>query len=286
MCKDWPTPSRLPVQKHLLKWHPLEKINLQVSLLLQQSHRLTWALWGSWQRVQRLQSAKTARRMSGKHTRGKADIANSCEVTAIHPNLWQPPTKDSWSLRIPATDSKPHWGSAFEGALSSLLPPDLQGLNSTLHHPQNLEPPSDFWVFHSPQTPTAHQSSSGNTTVKESIPVALFQPFHHPAQPGPSPLWPAVWPGCVTPPLHNKTRSKHRENSHPALQIPFRFIDKRSSASAERQKSQRQHKILQERSTATRFQLVQIQFLTNFRADSHFHQICLYIPCVPDKWCH
>lgn len=45
--------------------HPLEKINFQVSLLLQESHRLTWALWGSWQRVQRLQSARTAKRMSG-----------------------------------------------------------------------------------------------------------------------------------------------------------------------------------------------------------------------------
>lgn len=157
MCKDCPTSSRLPVQKHLLKWHPSEKINLQVSVLLQQSHRLTWALWGSWQRVQRLQSAKTAKRMSGKHTRGKADIANSCEVTSIRLNLWQPPTKDSWSLRIPARDSKLHWGSAFEGALSCLLPPDLQGLNSTLHHPP--KPRTSLWFLRFPQPPDAYSSS-------------------------------------------------------------------------------------------------------------------------------
>lgn len=43
----------------------------------------------------------------------------------------------------------------------------------------------------SPQTPTVHHSYSGNKAVKESIPAALFQHFHLPAQPG-QPPWPAV----------------------------------------------------------------------------------------------
>lgn len=46
------------------------------------------------------------------------------------------------------------------------------------------------------------------------------------------------------------------------------------------------HKTLRERSTARRFLLVQIQFLTNIRADFHFHQICLHIPSVYDKSHH